>query len=85
MNRLGSGGETLELSDGSAPLSVEEVDREANGEPDEEADPGFEGQAQHQDKAKEDGENREEGDPGDAEAAGAVRLGAAEDDDPGAR
>ena len=65
-------------------LTVEEVNRQADGKPDEESDPGFEGQAEHEDEAEDDGEYGQKGNPGDAEAAGPFWLGPSEDEDPGA-
>src|SRR5579884_1789118 len=61
--------------------AVEEVDQQAKAEPDEETDPGDDGEAGHQSAAKDHGQKREQRDEWDFEAAGTVGIGAAEETD----
>src|SRR5665213_306112 len=83
-----SGGDEPRLTSGprtfiklAALAAIEEVDEEADDEPDEEAHPGARGQAGHQQYAEDDAEYREERAAGNAEAAVALGLVAAQDKD----
>src|ERR1035438_6104945 len=61
--------------------AVEEVDEQADGQPDEEAVPGDDGQAGHQQEAEDYAERRNDRAKGNAEAAAALRLADAQHDD----
>ena len=61
--------------------AVEEVDDQADGEPDEEAHPGDDGQSGHEQEAEDHAERRNDGAEGNAEAAAAMRFAVAQHDD----
>ena len=60
--------------------SVEEINQKPDPEPDEEANPRFDGQAEHERGAKNHAEKGEEGYPGHAEGARSRGISAAQDD-----
>src|SRR5580698_46348 len=63
-----------------AVTAVEEVDKEADDQPDDEAVPGDDGQASHEEEAEDDAENGNDESAGNDEAAMTVRLAEAKND-----
>src|ERR1035441_10932789 len=64
-----------------AVTAIEEVDEQADDQPDEEAIPGDDGQAGHEQEAKDDAERGNDGPAGNDETTAAVGIAEAEDDD----
>ena len=71
------------LGELGAVAAVEEVNHQADDQPDEEAVPGDDGQTGHEQEAEDDAERRDYRAKGNAEAAAAMRLADAQDDDSG--
>ena len=59
-------------------MAVKQIDRHAHGEPDDEAGPGFPGQARHQAKAGENAQGRQGGEPGTRKGRASSGLGTAQ-------
>src|SRR5579859_4928233 len=71
---------TAALRELAAVAAIEEVDKQADGEPHEEADPIHDGQARHEQDAETDAGDRNDGPAGSAESAFPSGIAIAEDE-----